>query len=360
MQPDELRYEQFHYGSKLKLITDILNDTPTEPDKNKEEVIKIIDSFSGAESALFRDNLSEDSSLSEKFRDITGEEMELTPKQPIVSNPIEYFKNLLKAEALRRLEANIAELPKYREKYDTLSEDGDDKNWENIIKIRKQYEKLNDDIERTYKEKCDLENAIYWGENKSAEYSEIKEKYKKLKEEKRQLERTMPGEARFFNTKQLYKREKPTDSTVARFQKYFDQIAKAQIKLKKKINDDEIALWKIQPVIESVMPVAMLTLTPEQLDEVVSYIKKQKIKDFSVTIGLTVLSVASGIALFFITGGTATILSLAGATVLAGTEIATDIALSVKKIDEARDTKDLVYAGSVGEKFSDQATRLKP
>ena len=63
----------------------------------------------------------------------------------------------------------------------------------------------------------------------------------------------------------------------------------------------------------------------------------------------------SGIALFFITGGTATLLSIAGGAVLAGAELGSDIALSVKEIKEACDTKDLVYAGSVGEKFVDQS-----
>lgn len=46
-------------------------------------------------------------------------------------------------------------------------------------------------------------------------------------------------------------------------------------------------------------------------------------------------------------------MSIAGGAVLAGAELGSDIALSVKEFDEASDTKDLVYAGSVGAKFSD-------
>lgn len=43
--------------------------------------------------------------------------------------------------------------------------------------------------------------------------------------------------------------------------KGFDQIADAQRSLYKKIMDDDISLWKIQPVLEGVMSTAMLTMT---------------------------------------------------------------------------------------------------
>ncbi len=75
MQLDELSYEQFHFPSKLRLITDILNDTLSDPNKNKEEVIKIINSFSSAEAFLFCDNLNEDSILSENLKNLIGDGM---------------------------------------------------------------------------------------------------------------------------------------------------------------------------------------------------------------------------------------------------------------------------------------------
>ncbi len=97
-QNDELRSNLFTYDSKIRVITDILDDK-TVFDRKEQGINKVIGSFSGEESSLFMARLNEDSSFLDALMDkINGKE-----KNALLS----YFLNFLSGQSVSDEEYRI-------------------------------------------------------------------------------------------------------------------------------------------------------------------------------------------------------------------------------------------------------------